>query len=93
MTGATDDSRYQYTGREFDAETGLNYDRTTYFDSNIGRFIGQDPIGITATDPIVMVAAIVPKINSTDFAFLEVGLQSTLLLEQLFRSTNLAVVS
>ena len=40
-----------------------------------------------------MVAAIVPKISSTDFAFLEVGLQSTLLLEQLFRSINLIVVS
>ena len=50
MPGATDDSRYRYTGREFDAETGLNYYRARYFDSFSGRFIGQDPIGFQAGD-------------------------------------------
>ncbi len=50
MLGATDDSRYRYTGREFDAETGLNYYRARYFDSFSGRFIGQDPIGFSADD-------------------------------------------
>ena len=50
MVGATDDSRYRYTGREFDAETGLNYYRARYFDSFSGRFIGQDPIGFQAGD-------------------------------------------
>jgi RHS repeat-associated protein len=50
MVGATDDSRYRYTGREFDAETGLHYYRARYFDSNSGRFIGQDPIGFDAGD-------------------------------------------
>ena len=50
MPGATDDSRYRYTGREFDAETGLNYNRARYFDSFSGRFIGQDPIGFEARD-------------------------------------------
>ena len=37
LTGATDDSRYRYTGREFDAETGLNYHRARYFDSTSGQ--------------------------------------------------------
>ncbi len=50
MVGATDDSRYRYTGREFDAETGLNYYRARYFDSFSGRFIGQDPIGFDSGD-------------------------------------------
>ncbi len=50
MAGATDDSRYRYTGREFDAETGLYYYRARYFDSNSGRFIGQDPIGFDGGD-------------------------------------------
>jgi RHS repeat-associated protein len=50
MSGATDDSRYRYTGREFDGETGLYYYRARYFDSNSGRFIGQDPIGFGGGD-------------------------------------------
>jgi RHS repeat-associated protein len=50
MAGATDDSRYRYTGREFDAETGLYYYRARYFDTNSGRFIGQDPIGFASGD-------------------------------------------
>lgn len=34
----------QYTGREFDAETGIYEYRARYFDSSIGRFISEDPI-------------------------------------------------
>jgi RHS repeat-associated protein len=44
------DTRYKFTGREFDGETGLYYYRARYFDANIGRFIGQDPIGFSAGD-------------------------------------------
>ena len=36
---------FQYTGREFDAETGIYEYRARYFDSSIGRFISEDPIG------------------------------------------------
>jgi RHS repeat-associated protein len=35
----------QYTGRDYDAETGLNYYRARYYDPVIGRFISEDPIG------------------------------------------------
>jgi len=35
-------NRFQYTGREFDSETGIYYYRARYFDSNLGRFIGED---------------------------------------------------
>ncbi|MGE5052921.1 MAG: RHS repeat-associated core domain-containing protein [Acidobacteriota bacterium] len=37
---------FQYTGRESDQETGLYYYRARYYDSNVGRFISEDPIGL-----------------------------------------------
>jgi RHS repeat-associated protein len=35
-----------YTNREYDEETGLYYYRARYYDSTIGRFISEDPIGL-----------------------------------------------
>jgi RHS repeat-associated protein len=37
---------FQYTGREFDPETGLRYYRGRYYDPNVGRFLSEDPLGI-----------------------------------------------
>lgn len=42
--------RYAYTGREFDAATGLYYYRARYYDANVGRFITQDPISFNSGD-------------------------------------------
>jgi RHS repeat-associated protein len=39
---------FQYTAREFDAETGLYYYRARYYDQNAGRFLSEDPIGFRA---------------------------------------------
>jgi RHS repeat-associated protein len=39
---------FQHTGREFDGETGLYYNRARYYDQNIGRFVSEDPIRWTA---------------------------------------------
>ena len=36
---------YRFTGRRLDGETGLWYFRARYFDSELGRFIGRDPLG------------------------------------------------
>jgi RHS repeat-associated protein len=36
--------RYQFTGREFDTATGLNYYRARYYDGALGRFVSEDPI-------------------------------------------------
>ncbi|MGH7260610.1 MAG: RHS repeat-associated core domain-containing protein [Nitrospiraceae bacterium] len=41
----TVDQPYTFTGREFDAETGLYYYRARYYDPTIGRYISEDPIG------------------------------------------------
>jgi RHS repeat-associated protein len=43
-------SRYGFTGREFDAETGLYYYRSRYYNPGIGRFIGEDSVGFDAGD-------------------------------------------
>src|SRR5260370_930675 len=43
-------SRYQYTGREFDSFTGLQYSRARWYDPNLGRFISEDPIGFGGGD-------------------------------------------
>lgn len=40
----TNSNRFQYTGREFDHETGIDYYRARYYDPAIGRFLGEDPI-------------------------------------------------
>jgi RHS repeat-associated protein len=38
-------TRYTYTGREVDADTGLMYYRARWYDPNQGRFVSEDPIG------------------------------------------------
>lgn len=43
-------SRYGFTGREFDAETGLYYYRSRYYNPGIGRFIGEDSVGFGGGD-------------------------------------------
>ena len=36
---------YLYTGREYDAETGLYHYRHRYYHAELGRFLSRDPIG------------------------------------------------
>ncbi len=35
---------FQYTAREWDAETNLQFSRFRYYDPSVGRFISEDPI-------------------------------------------------
>jgi len=44
--GGSAQTRYGYTGRERDPDTGLLYYRARFYDSQVGRFIGEDPIGL-----------------------------------------------
>jgi RHS repeat-associated protein len=39
-------TRYTYTGREIDADTNLMYYRARWYNSQSGRFAGDDPIGL-----------------------------------------------
>jgi RHS repeat-associated protein len=50
QSNASVEFRYGYTGREQDAETGLDYYRARYYDAVNGRFISEDPIGFNAGD-------------------------------------------
>ncbi|MCA8388268.1 RHS repeat-associated core domain-containing protein [Burkholderia multivorans] len=36
----------RFQGQQEDEETGLHYDRHRYYDSSIGRFTSQDPVGV-----------------------------------------------
>ena len=42
---------FQYTGRELDSETGLNYNRARYYNPATGRFISEDPLGFAGGAP------------------------------------------
>jgi RHS repeat-associated protein len=50
QTNANFSTRFNYTGREFDAETGLYFYRSRYYDPGVGRFIGEDAIGFAGGD-------------------------------------------
>lgn len=45
-TNSSFSTRYQFTGREFDTFSGLQYSRARYYDPQIGRFISEDSIGL-----------------------------------------------
>jgi RHS repeat-associated protein len=40
-------TRYGYTGRERDPDTGLLYYRARWYDPQVGRFISEDPSGLS----------------------------------------------
>src|SRR5262249_476264 len=42
--------RYTYTGREYDSDTGLQYNRARWYDRANGSWISQDPVGCGAGD-------------------------------------------
>ena len=43
-------TRYGYTGRERDPDTGMLYYRARFYDTQTGRFLGEDPIGFRGGD-------------------------------------------
>jgi RHS repeat-associated protein len=49
-TNASNGDRFKFAGMEYDPVTGLYYDHARYYDSAIGRFISQDPMGFETGD-------------------------------------------
>lgn len=49
-TNSNFSTRYQFTGREFDSFSALQYSRARWYDPQIGRFISEDPIGFGGGD-------------------------------------------
>ncbi len=43
-------SRYQFTGREWDSFSNLQFSRARWYDPTVGRFISEDPIGFNGGD-------------------------------------------
>lgn len=50
QTQGSVETRYLFTGREFDSEIGLTYFRARLYDPIIGRFITEDPVGQNGND-------------------------------------------
>jgi RHS repeat-associated protein len=66
QTAPTFNPRFAYTGREWDREIGLYFYRARYYDAGVGRFIGEDPLGLTAGDANLHRYVINAPINNTD---------------------------
>jgi RHS repeat-associated protein len=58
--------RFGYTGRDYDAETGMNYYRARYYDARVGRFVSEDPIGFAAGDTNLSRYVFNSPMNATD---------------------------
>ena len=57
---------YTYTGREFDAESGLLYYRARSYDPVTGRFLQKDPTGFASGDPNLYTYVEGNPLNLTD---------------------------
>ena len=50
QSNASYSDRYKYTGREFDAVSGLQYNRGRYYNASTGSWLSQDPLGFAGGD-------------------------------------------
>jgi RHS repeat-associated protein len=70
-TDSSVDTRYLFTGREFDEEIGLYYYRARYYDAETGRFVSEDPIGFNGGDSNLYRYVFNNPISFTDSSGLE----------------------
>ncbi|MBD2215314.1 hypothetical protein H6G27_36730 [Nostoc linckia FACHB-104] len=82
QTNPSAGDRFTFTGREFDSETGLYYNRARYYDANLGRFISQDPIGFAGRDANLYRYVGNDPINATEPSGLLVALEYDLINRQ-----------
>ncbi len=62
-SGAAIEQPFGFTGREWDADSGLYFYRARYYDPGVGRFISRDPVGLTGGPNLYMYAANNPVSN------------------------------
>ncbi|MDA1054030.1 MAG: hypothetical protein O3C40_26575, partial [Planctomycetota bacterium] len=73
-SGDTSRTRYLFTSREYDSATGLQYNRARWYDTEVGRWISEDPMGLAAGDSNLARYVHNSASNSTDpSGFQEVG--------------------
>ncbi|MGH6978728.1 MAG: RHS repeat-associated core domain-containing protein, partial [Brevundimonas sp.] len=65
LTAPPTGSPFGYTGRQYDAETGLWQYRARYYHPQLGQFLSQDPIG-TKDDPNLYLYVANDPMNRTD---------------------------
>ncbi|MCO6459130.1 MAG: hypothetical protein J5I93_27795, partial [Pirellulaceae bacterium] len=66
VSGDTSATRYLFTSREFDEDTGLQYNRARWDDAAVGRWVSEDPIGFAAGDANVYRYVSNAPVNSHD---------------------------
>jgi RHS repeat-associated protein len=65
-TQPTNGDRYKWTGREFDSETGLQYNRARYYAGGVGRWTTQDSLGSGSGDLNFYRYVLNAPLNETD---------------------------
>lgn len=85
-------NRFAFTGREYDAETGLYYYRARYYDPDLGRFISQDPIGFGGLDYNLYRYVTNNPVNATDPSGLIAVLETVAILNTPAAATSGVVI-
>jgi RHS repeat-associated protein len=57
---------FAYTGRDWDADSGLYYYRARWYDAGTGRFLSEDPLGLAAGDTNLQRYVHNSPLNATD---------------------------
>ena len=65
-SGAPSSNTQQYTGREYDAATGLQNNRLRYYSPDLGRFLSQDPAGFMGGSTNPYLYAMGDPVNFSD---------------------------
>jgi len=80
-------NRFEFTGKELDDKSGLNYFGARYYDSNLGRFSGVDPVSgqppyqYVANNPMNYIDPDGRKIHLGQYYLMDTGIGDSQLLQ------------